>query len=159
MTVQTAQRTKPSADQAASLEHIRAIERELRRLLARARILSTHTAAAVHPQLDPALYALLMVIVNQAPVRSIDLAQARGVSKSVISRQVAALESLDLIRREPDPTDARASVIVLTGTGRAAARTIDGARRKHLKRLFDDLSPDDLAQIAHALNQLNAVLE
>jgi DNA-binding MarR family transcriptional regulator len=148
-----------AAHDESSIENVRTIERELRRLLARARTLSTHTAAAVHPQLDPALYALLMDIVAVAPARSVELAQSRGVSKSVISRQVAALEKLGLIGRQPDPTDARASIITLTNDGRKAARTIDTARRKHLKRLFDDLSADDLAQIASSLGRLNDVLE
>lgn len=151
--------THLTAHAESSLENVRTIERELRRLLARARTVSTHTAAAVHPQLDPALYALLMNIVANAPARSVELAHSRGVSKSVISRQVAALEKLGLVARQPDPTDARASIITLTSDGRTAARTIDTARRKHLKRLFDDLSPDDLAQIAHSLERLNDVLE
>lgn len=154
-----AEHAATTAQRESSLENVRTIERELRRLLARARSLSTHTAAAVHPQLDPALYALLMDIVVGAPVRSVDLAQSRGVSKSVISRQVAALEKLGLIGRQPDPTDARASIITLTRDGRAAARTIDTARRKHLKRLFDDLSSEDLALIAQSLGRLNDVLE
>jgi DNA-binding MarR family transcriptional regulator len=154
----TANQTASAAD-ASAVEHLCTIERELRRLLARARTVSTSTAAAVHPQLDPALYAVLMVVVANAPVRSVELAQTRGVSKSVISRQVAALQRLGLIAREPDPTDARASIIVLTADGRRAARTIEAARRSHLKRLFDQLSPDELAQIAHSLGQLNDVLE
>jgi DNA-binding MarR family transcriptional regulator len=149
----------PPAGTTDPVAQLRTIERELRRLLARARSLSTSTATAVHPQLDPALYALLMDIVAEAPVRSVDLAHCRGVSKSVISRQVAALEHLGLIVREPDPTDARASVIALTKQGRDAARTIDAARRKHLKRLFDRLSADDLAQLAHSLGRLNDILE
>lgn len=154
-----AEHAATTAQRESSLENVRTIERELRRLLARARSLSTHTAAAVHPQLDPALYALLMDIVAGAPVRSVDLAQSRGVSKSVISRQVAALGKLGLIARQPDPTDARASIITLTTEGRTAARTIDTARRKHLKRLFDDLSSEDLALIAQSLGRLNDVLE
>jgi DNA-binding MarR family transcriptional regulator len=143
---------------ATPVENVRTIERELRRFLARARTLSTHTAAAVHPQLNPALYALLMDIVSRAPVRSVDLAQTRGVSKSVISRQVASLEDLGLIERRDDPTDARASVLVLTDKGRAAARTIDASRRKYTQRLFDQLPPEDLAQIAYSLGRLNDVL-
>lgn len=148
-----------TADPATSVEHVRTIERELRRLLSRARAVSRHTAAAVHPRLDPALYALLMDIVANAPIRSVELAHHRGVSKSVISRQVAALENLGLIARHTDPTDARASVIALTAEGHKAARTIDTARRDHLKRLFDDLSPEDLAQIAYSLGRLNDVLD
>lgn len=157
-------RTAPGAAKAGpvdkfAVEQVAIIETELRRLLARARAVSSQTAAAVHPQLDPALYAGLMEIVRSAPVRSVELAHARGVSKSVISRQVAALENLGLIAREPDPTDARASVLVLTKRGREAARTIDQARRMHLKRLFEALTPEELAQIAQSLGRLNDILE
>lgn len=148
-----------TTDRVAATANLRVIEHELRRLFARSRTWSTQTATAVHPELNPALYALLMDVVTEAPVRSVDLADRRGVSKSVISRQVAALEDLDLIHRAVDPTDARASVIVLTAKGRAAASTIEASRRTYLKKLFDDLSADDLAQLAHSLGRLNDVLD
>lgn len=141
------------------LEHLGVIEEQLRRLLARARALSTHVAAAAHPQLEPAIYATLMEIVRQAPIRSVDLAARRGVSKSVISRQVADLERLGFIGREPDPDDARASVIVPTNSGRKAARTGDAARRAYLERLLHGLPSDELARIAASLTTLNDALE
>ena len=42
---------------------------------------------------------------------------------------------------------------------RAAARTIEASRRRYLTKLFDGLSPEDLARIAHALGRLNDVLD
>jgi len=150
--------TAETAYEAAAVENVRTIEQELRRMYARSRTKSTQTAAAVHPQLDPAVYSMLMDIVAAAPVRSVDLAAQRGVSKSVISRQVSTLQILGLIERHADPTDARAAVLVLTDAGRKAARTIDAARRAYLKRLLDALSPEELGQVAHALRRLNDVL-
>jgi DNA-binding MarR family transcriptional regulator len=135
------------------------IEAQLRRLLARARAWSVQTAAAVHPELDPALYAVLMEIAANAPVRSVDLATCRGVTKSVISRQVAALTELGLVARRPDAHDARAFVIELTDEGHRAAETADAARRAYLQRIFDGVSPADLDRIASSLTVLNDALD
>jgi DNA-binding MarR family transcriptional regulator len=159
VTGQSQQQDAPSAADAASVEHIRGIEQELRRLFRRTRAFYGTAAAAVQPPLDDALYTLLMLVAAEAPVRSVDLAQRRSVSKSVISRQVAALTDLGLLARHEDPTDARAAVIVLTEAGRQAADAVNAARRAYLGRLFHGLTQDDLAQIAYSLGRLNDALD
>jgi DNA-binding MarR family transcriptional regulator len=49
--------------------------------------------------------------------RLTELAQAAGMSKQAMSDLVAQCEAWDLVRREPDPHDARAKRIVFTSTG------------------------------------------
>ena len=159
MTGQSQQQDAPSAADTAAASHIRGIEQELRRLFQRTRALYGTAAAAVQPPLDDTLYALLMLVAAESPVRSVELAQRRGVSKSVISRQVATLTELGLLTRHDDPTDARAAVIVLTDAGRQAADAVNAARRAYLGRLFHGLTQDDLAQIAYSLGRLNDALD
>lgn len=138
---------------------LEAIERELRRMFARARSASVEMANLVHPDLDPALYVLLAEIGERAPVRSVELATQRGVTKGVISRQVRSLERLGLLAREPDPADARAFVLAPTTEGRQALRRAQAARRKYTRTLLDGLGATDLAAVADALRKLNGAFE
>jgi DNA-binding MarR family transcriptional regulator len=51
-----------------------------------------------------------------------DIAGQLGISRPSASDTVAALERKGLVRRQPDPRDARAAGLVLTGSGEAVAR-------------------------------------
>ncbi len=135
------------------------IERELRRLLRRARIYSTQLARQVHPALDPAIYGLLVDIGDKAPARAADLADELGVTKGVISRQVVALERLGLIERRPDATDARAHTLVLSAAGRRAIARSQAQRHERMEQLLGACDAEELAQIAGGLTLLNGLLE
>jgi DNA-binding MarR family transcriptional regulator len=135
------------------------IERELRRLHARARSFSAELTRSVHPDLDPAPYALLVDIAEAGQLRAADLVEVRGVTKAAVSRQVRALERLGLLRRAADPTDARAHMLIVTPEGHRAVRRWQLARRRYTQRLLDSCSDEQLATIAAALSQLNQLME
>jgi len=134
------------------------IETELRRLLSRSRSFSVELAQMVHPELDPALYVLLVQLAEHGQVRAVDLANLRGVTKGVVSRQVGVLRRLGLLDRTPDPSDARAQVIVLTPAGRRAVRRAQAARREYMKRMLERCSEDELVAISQTLRQLNELM-
>jgi DNA-binding MarR family transcriptional regulator len=52
-------------------------------------------------------------------MRLTTLAQRAGMSKQAMGTLVNECEAWDLVRREPDPADARARRVVFTATGRA----------------------------------------
>lgn len=135
------------------------IERELRRLLTRARSFSVEVARSVHPDLDPAVYALLVEIAENPPARAVDLAEQRGITKGVISRQVSSLERLGLIRRDTDPSDARAQILLPTPAGRTAVRRTQVARRAYTERLLRSCTPAELATMAASLVRFNELME
>lgn len=134
------------------------IESELRRLLSRSRSFSVELAQMVHPDLEPAQYVLLVQLAEQGQVRAVDLANLRGVTKGVVSRQVDVLERLGLLDRKPDPSDARARVIVLTAAGRRAVRRAQAARREYMNRLLERCGEDELVAIAQSLRRLNELM-
>ncbi|UQX88951.1 MarR family winged helix-turn-helix transcriptional regulator [Jatrophihabitans telluris] len=138
---------------------ISSIERELRVLLRRARAYSTELARSVHPDLDPAVYALLVDIADYAPARAADLAAERNVTKGVISRQVRTLEDLGLVERRPDETDARAHTLVLSTTGRRALRRSQNLRHAAMRRLLAGCTPEELSLIAASLAHFNSLME
>lgn len=135
------------------------IERELRRLLRRVRQYSIDLAASVHPDLDPAVYGLLIDIYDSRTARAADLAEDRGVTKGVISRQVRGLEDLGLVERQLDPSDARAQILVVSATGRRAVKRTQTARHEALEQLLDASSPQELAAMAQAFANFNDLLE
>ncbi|MDQ8702140.1 MarR family transcriptional regulator [Streptomyces sp. LHD-70] len=132
-----------------------ALERELTVFLRRARASSGEMARAVHPDLEPAAYGLLVRLEEGGPQRATELAAYIGVGKATMSRQLRALEDLGLVARDPDPVDGRASLMRLTEEGRARFRTVRDARRaKYVQRLAG-WDRREVAELARLLGQLN----
>jgi DNA-binding MarR family transcriptional regulator len=97
--------------------------------------------------------ALRLVIV-EGPQRIGSLAKHLGVTMATASRTVDALVAADLVRRDPDPLDARAVRVVLTARGRREHRVRYQRFLRALERLSDDLSEVERRQLADALETL-----
>jgi len=95
----------------------------------------------------------------EAPLTNRELAELAGVSSPTATRMVDVLVGRDLVTRIEDPSDRRAVVISLTGTGRKAVsektREYDKARR----RIAAALEPDEQAVAADLLKRLAVVIE
>jgi DNA-binding MarR family transcriptional regulator len=140
-------------------DDVAAIEREMRHILSRARRLAAEMSRSIHPDLDPALYALLVDLEEIGPVRAADLAEARGVTKGVISRQVLALEHRKMITRRTDDADGRAQILAVTAIGAEAVGMYQARRRATLQQLLEKASGDELALISQVLRRFNDLLE
>jgi len=96
----------------------------------------------------------LRMVVRQGPLRMGVLAEALGVSVATASRTVDALAARGLVRRESDPTDARAVRVAITPRGRREWK----ARRERfvnaLASLMDELSEHERRQLGDALETL-----
>ena len=145
---------RPTADSRA------VVERELTRLLRRARASSARIAADVHPDLDAAAYAVLVAIVDLAAastagVHAALLAETVGLHKSTMSRNLAQLETLGLIERVPDPADARARLLRLTALGEESVERSRRGRRERLAAQLDAWSDADVRRLGTLLGRLN----
>jgi DNA-binding MarR family transcriptional regulator len=92
---------------------------------------------------------------DRRTLRQNELADAMGLSVSRTSRVVDLLERRGFVRREPCPSDARVTNVVLTRTG--AARTARAQQRLYgLVRaaFFDQLRPDEVATFAAVFTRL-----
>ena len=95
------------------------VERELAVLLRRARAWNRDVATEVHPDLQPrGLRAAGPGGRGRQRPRQRPRRDYFGIDKGAISRQVALLERLGLVVREPDPHDGRAQRLVVTDEGR-----------------------------------------
>jgi DNA-binding MarR family transcriptional regulator len=134
-----------------------ALERELSVLFRRARAASGELARAVHPELEPAAYGLLVRLAEAEPERATDLAAYLGVGKATMSRQLRALEELGLVAREPDPADGRAYLMRLTEEGRARFSRVRTARRERYLRQLTAWDYGEIAELSRLLHELNGL--
>ncbi len=136
-----------------------AVEYELGVLLRRARSISAEMGRAVHPDLEPGAYGLLVGIHDRPRGRPSDLADHFGIGKATMSRQLKALEGLGLVAREPDPGDGRAHLLVLTEQGRTRLDHARTARMARFNALLGTWPEDDVRLLAGLLGRLNRLVD
>ncbi|MVU83896.1 MarR family transcriptional regulator [Nocardia sp. ET3-3] len=88
------------------------------------------------------------------PLRMSVLADHLGIVPRSATTVVDALVAADLVTREPDPANRRATLVTPTAAGRAALARMSEARRDAAEEIFAALSP---AQ-RHTLRDLLATL-
>jgi DNA-binding MarR family transcriptional regulator len=105
--------------------------------------------------LTPSRHRLLRVVARAAePQRQTALATALDVVPRSITSLVDDLERLGLVERQPDPTDRRATLVALTGDGRAVLAEADRQRRRHAEDLLARLDPADQDELLRLLHRL-----
>ncbi len=80
-------------------------------------------------------------------------------AKSHISGLIGSLEQRGLVRREPDPSDARAKCLHLTVEGEALARRTSAVQAEIVRLMTQDFTAAELAQVEQAMNRLSQLLE
>lgn len=99
-------------------------------------------AAAGATGLNPAqAQVLALLCARPEGLRARDIARHLAVAAPTIADTLAALDRKGFVRREPDPADARASLVRLTDEGVRAGRNLAGATsqvRKALAALGSD---------------------
>jgi DNA-binding MarR family transcriptional regulator len=135
------------------------VEHQLGVLFRRSRALSAEMGRAVHPELDPGAYGLLVRIDEATPARPSDLAAYYGIGKGTISRQLKVLETLGLIGRSPDPVDGRAQLLELTDEGQQRLDCARRARQERFRALLDTWPEDEVRLLAEMLSRFNALTE
>ncbi len=79
--------------------------------------------AGLGPALDEATYPVLSALARGGPRSAARVGHDIGLDRSVVSRHADRLQAAGLLRREPDPADRRASLLVPTDEGaRVVAR-------------------------------------
>lgn len=104
--------------------------------------------------LDRALFPLLVRVGLTGPIGVVDLAGQVGRDHSTVSRQIAKLETLGLVAREPDARDQRVRAAVITPDGRRVAAALSAARDRIFARLLDGWSEADQADLTRLNRKL-----
>jgi DNA-binding MarR family transcriptional regulator len=104
--------------------------------------------------IDRALFPLLVRIERQGPLGVVELAGLVGRDYTTVSRQVAKLEKLALITRQPAQHDRRVSVLAVTDDGHAMNQAFDAARERLMWPLLSKWSEGDRKDLTRLLRRL-----
>ena len=103
-------------------------------------LLTARFAAAGYADIRPAYGSVLLPLYEEDGLRMGELAQRARLSKQTMTDMIRRLERDGLVERRPDPSDARASSILLTARSRhfelVAAAT--PAQAVHLRALLSE---------------------
>ncbi|MEJ2868997.1 MarR family transcriptional regulator [Actinomycetospora sp. OC33-EN08] len=102
----------------------------------------------------PSQLRALGTLMRHGPVRPGALAKHLGIAPRSATEVVDALEERGLVRRETDPADRRATLVVVTDTGVSLAGEIRHARAQEADRVFAGLGDDDRADLERLLRLL-----
>lgn len=104
--------------------------------------------------LDRALFPLLVRLNAMGTTSVTELAGQVGRDPSTVSRQLARLESLGLVKRPTAKDDMRVREAAITKAGLAAVNAIAKARRKLLGQLLQDWTESELRLFPELLQRL-----
>ncbi len=108
--------------------------------------------------LDRASWLLLWPLTD-GPKRLGELADARAVDQSTVSRQAAELVKIGLVRRDPDPADRRARLFALTERGRALCEQLSQHRLRAVAAALAEWDFDRIDGFARMFGDFNQALE
>jgi len=104
----------------------------------------------------PSQLRALGTLMRHGAARPGALAKHLGIAPRSATEVVDALEQRGLVRRETDPDDRRATLVVVTDAGRELAAAVRKARAAESDRAFAGLSDADRAELERLLRQLLA---
>jgi len=90
-----------------------------------------------------------------AGLRLKDLADRLRIAPRSATEVVDQLESKDLVRRDADPSDRRATLVAATPAGEQLFAEVSAARRDKSMEYFAQLAEPDRAELARILAQLS----
>jgi len=104
--------------------------------------------------LDRALFPLLVGIERRGPIGVVDLADRMGRDYTTVSRQVAKLETLGLVRRHASEADRRVSEATITPTGKGMTDAVDRARERIVGSMFASWEDRDIDELVRLMRKL-----
>lgn len=100
----------------------------------------------------------LFVIAQHGPLRLGDLANRERVTAPTMSRVVTILEQAELVQREPDPGDGRATLLSATPAGRECVVGAASAKVQAISEALAVLSGEEQGQIVRWLRTLESAV-
>jgi DNA-binding MarR family transcriptional regulator len=104
--------------------------------------------------LDRALFPLLVRLSLTPSMGVAELAEQVGRDPSTVSRQIAKLEDLGLVKRQASKSDMRIREASITKSGSRTIDAITAARRRLLDQLLQDWSKDERDNLPKLLRKL-----
>lgn len=99
--------------------------------------------------------ALRILARGEEPPRMTELAERLGIVPRSLTTVIDALEEAGLVRREVDPRNRRATLLLLTDRGAVVRDQMREARRRAAEELFAPLSAAERDELARLLTVLD----
>jgi DNA-binding MarR family transcriptional regulator len=109
--------------------------------------------------LERALFPLLVGVERVGPIGLVDLADRAGRDYTTVSRQVAKLETLGLVKREENFVDRRVRKVTITPQGKAMTDRVDAARERMGRAIFDSWEPQDAEALIRLMRKFADALK
>ncbi|MFF9312404.1 MarR family winged helix-turn-helix transcriptional regulator [Streptomyces sp. NPDC014748] len=103
--------------------------------------------------LDELTYPVLSALARIGPCSAADLAPEVGLDRSGVTRRASRLEDAGLIRREPDPKDRRAQLLVLTEPGLRAVAELRARLADQIMTSLSGWPPGEAEAFARGLHR------
>jgi DNA-binding MarR family transcriptional regulator len=103
--------------------------------------------------LDRALFPLLVGIERLGPIGIVELADRVGRDYTTVSRQVAKLESLDLVERQAGAADRRVREAIVTPKGKTMSDAVDAARERMGRAIFAKWEERDVEELIRLMRK------
>lgn len=98
---------------------------------------------------------ILMILMERTTLTQRELTEYLGIQPGSVSEVIGKLEAAGLIRRTPSQRDRRTADLMLTETGRLAAREAYEKREQRHREMFACLSEKERAELLGLLEKLN----
>lgn len=108
-------------------------------------------------RLTPSQVSALSSIEEYGPIRISALATYESLGASAATRVVASLEELELVERSVDPDDKRASLVMLSESGRVELNELKRERTLDISTMLERLSAKERQTIEAALPALEKI--
>jgi DNA-binding MarR family transcriptional regulator len=82
------------------------------------------------------------------------LAERVGIEVPTVVRAVTRMEAAGILRREPDPTDRRRALVLLTDRGRELEQVVPNVLADVDRRATSRLSPEERAELLRLLDEV-----
>jgi DNA-binding MarR family transcriptional regulator len=83
----------------------------------------------------------------------VDLADRVGRDYTTVSRQIAKLESLGLVKRQGSAADRRVREAIITPKGKAMTDLVDGARERIGRAIFEKWEARDIDRLVELMRK------
>lgn len=103
--------------------------------------------------------SVLHTLSRAGACRLSDLVRTEQIKQPALTAAVAKLERDGLVRRSPDPSDGRASMLSLTAAGRSIVSRRRANRVEGLRRLVDRLPPADRERLLGIADVFDQIVE
>lgn len=107
--------------------------------------------------LSPSQASALSTVARRGPLTLGAVAEVERVAPPTITKVIAKLEASELIRREPDASDGRVTLVEATAAGRALLAESRQHQQAWLTARLNELDDDQRARLASALDVLELI--